>query len=254
MTDEHTLGKSFTLNDGNSIPLVGLGTSRLAPCYEAFGDIETSLKEFLTLLQLEYVDLCLLHFPIQFKKGAKKCNDHTKLGEYINGICDHVQLWKEMEDVVGKGLAVSIGVSNYNQEQIQNIRQICKIPPAVLQTECHAFLQVKDLVQFCQDEGIFITAFAPFGSPGLSNYKPCYKECGILKDDVVLDLVRLYDRTPAQILLRHLTQRGIGVIPKSSNAVRLAENINIFDFSLTDDDMEMITKLDKMGRIFSFPL
>ncbi|OPL28211.1 hypothetical protein AM593_07803, partial [Mytilus galloprovincialis] len=174
------------------------------------------------------------------QKGAKKCNDHTKLGEYINGICDHVQLWKEMEDVVGKGLAVSIGVSNYNQEQIQNIRQICKIPPAVLQTECHAYLQVKDLVQFCQDEGIFITAFAPFGSPGLSNYKPCYKECGILKDDV--------------ILLRHLTQRGIGVIPKSSNAVRLAENINIFDFSLTDDDMEMITKLDKMGRIFSFPL
>ncbi|XP_071137197.1 1,5-anhydro-D-fructose reductase-like [Mytilus edulis] len=313
MTAEHTLGKHFALNDGNSIPLVGLGTSRilpnetisvittaidigyrhfdtsefyknttklgdglrqallsgkvnrdelfitakLAPCYEDLGDIETSLKEFLSLLQLEYVDLCLLHFPIQFKKGATKCNDHTKLGEYINGMCDHVQLWKEMEDVVDKGLAMSIGVSNFNQQQIKNIIQTCKIPPAVLQTECHAYLQIKDLVKFCQDEGIFITAFAPFGSPGLSKYKPCYKECDTLKDEVVLDLVRKYERTPAQILLRYLiqhVQRSIGVIPKSSNAVRLTENINIFDFSLTDDDMEMMTKLDKRSRIFSFPL
>ncbi|CAC5424557.1 AKR1A1 [Mytilus coruscus] len=283
MIAEHTLGKHFTLNDGNSIPLVGLGTSRilpnetsdvistavaigyrhfdtsefyknttqlgdglrqvllsgklkreelfitakLAPCYEAFGDIETSLKEFLLILQLEYVDLCLLHFPIQFK---------------------------EMEDVVEKTLARSIGVSNFNQQQIQNIIQKCKIPPAVLQTECHAYLQIKGLVKFCQDEGIFVTAFAPFGSPGLSKHKPCYQECNILKDEVVLDLARKYGRTSAQILLRHLIQRGIGMIPKSSDGVRLRENINIFGFSLTDDDMVIMAKLDKGGRIFSFPL
>ncbi|XP_076079752.1 aldo-keto reductase 1B-like isoform X2 [Mytilus galloprovincialis] len=286
MTDEHTLGKSFTLNDGNSIPLVGLGTSRILP-NETISVITTAIDigyrhfdtsefyknttqlgdglrqvllsgkvnrdELFITAKLEYVDLCLLHFPIQFKKGATKCNNDPKFGEYINGFCDHVQLWKEMEDVVEKGLAMSIGVSNFNQQQIKNIIQTCKIPPAVLQTECHAYLQVKDLVKFCQHEGIFITAFAPFGSPGLSKFEPCYKECDILSDEVVLDLVRKYGRTSAQILLRYLIQRGIGVIPKSSDAVRLTENINIFDFSLTDDDMEMMTKLDKNGRIFSFP-
>ncbi|XP_052090229.1 aldo-keto reductase family 1 member B1-like [Mytilus californianus] len=161
MTAEHTLGKYFTLNDGNSIPLVGLGTSR------------------------------------------------------------------EMEDVVEKSLARSIGVSNFNQQQIQNIIQKCKIPPAVLQTECHAYLQIKGLVKFCQDEGIFVIAFAPFGSPGLSKHKPWYKECDILKDEVVLDLARKYGRTSAQILLRHLIQRGIGMIPKSSDGIRLRENINV---------------------------
>ncbi|CAG2256562.1 unnamed protein product [Mytilus edulis] len=242
MTTEHNFGKHFALNDGNFIPLAGLGTSRILP-NETISVITTAIdigyrhfdtSEFYkNTTQLgDGLRQALLsgkvnrdELFITAKKGATKCNDHTKLGEYINGMCDHVQLWKEMEDVVDKGLAMSIGVSNFNQQQIKNIIQTCKIPPAVLQTECHAYLQIKDLVKFCQDEGIFITAFAPFGSPGLSKYKPCYKECDTLKDEVVLDLVRKYERTPAQI----------------------------FDFSLTDDDMEMMTKLDKSSRIFSFP-
>ncbi|XP_071135776.1 1,5-anhydro-D-fructose reductase-like [Mytilus edulis] len=318
MNGEHVLCEQHTLNDGNLIPVVALGTSRipiseaidvittavnigyrhfdtsevyentaqigegirkvlllgkvkrkdlfitakLGPCYEQRGDIDTSLRELLAILQLDYVDACLLHFPVQFKKTVKQRDATINWGEYLNGICDHEQVWKEMEGAVKIGLTRSIGLSNFNQQQIENILQKCTIPPAVLQTECHAHLQMTDLVKFCQDKDIFVTAFAPLGSPGLSKYGSNYKyftslgnsnqPCDIYDESIVLDLAKQLERTPAQILLRHLIQRGIGVLPKSSNPERLKENINIFDFKLTKCDMDSMEKLEKGRRIFSF--
>ncbi|VDI18809.1 Hypothetical predicted protein [Mytilus galloprovincialis] len=269
MNGEHVLSEQHTLNDGNTIPVVALGTSRiqiseasdvittavnigyrhfdtsevyentallgegirkvlllgkvkrkdlfitakLGPCYEQHGDIETSLRELLAILQLDYVDACLLHFPVQFKKTVKQRDATIKWGEHLNGICDHEQVWKEMEGAVHIGLTRSIGLSNFNQQQIENILQKCTIPPAVLQTECHAHLQMTELVKFCQDKDIFVTAFAPLGSPGLSMHKSKYgtnfkyftslgnsnQPCDIYDEIIVLDLAKQHERTPAQV-------------------------------------------------------
>ncbi|OPL33522.1 hypothetical protein AM593_01668, partial [Mytilus galloprovincialis] len=198
-------------------------TAKLGPCYEQRGDIETSLREILAILQLDYVDACLLHFPVQFKKTIKQLAATIKWGEYLNGICDHEQVWnevrlvcflkkKEMEGAVKIGLTRSIGLSNFNQQQIENILQKCTIPPAILQTECHAHLQMTELVKFCQEKDIFVTAFAPLGSPGLSMHKSKYgknikyftslgnsnQPCDIYDEIIVLDLAKQHERTPAQ--------------------------------------------------------
>ncbi|GFQ82649.1 aldo-keto reductase family 1 member A1 [Trichonephila clavata] len=176
----------------------------------------------LTALQLDYVDLYLLHFPVPSKA---------------------------MESLVEKGLTKSIGLSNCNSKQIQRIYDSAKIKPTVLQVECHAYFPQHELHEFCKKLNIAFTAYSPLGCPGFPEF--ALKDWGIkdldkpklLEDITLREISKKYDKSPAQILLRYLIQRGIAVIPKSSNPNRIKENIQIFDFSLENEDMNKMKSM-----------
>uniref|UniRef100_A0A182UKT6 NADP-dependent oxidoreductase domain-containing protein n=1 Tax=Anopheles melas TaxID=34690 RepID=A0A182UKT6_9DIPT len=156
-----------------------------------------------------------------------------------------------MEAIADAGLARSIGLSNFNQRQIQRVLDNCRIKPANLQIENHIYLQQTGLVKFCKANGITVTAYSPLGSKGIE--KLLNREVPDLLDNpVVKEIAQRQDRTPAQVLLRHLLQRGIATIPKSTNVDRLRQNIALFDFELTDADMAVLNGLDQNVRICDF--
>jgi len=225
------------------------------------GRVEEFLKKSLTALQLDYVDLYLIHSPF----GLQYVNDKElfpmKDGKVIlDTTTDLVAIWKAMELQVDAGRAKAIGVSNFNSEQIERIIKNARIRPANLQVELNVYFPQKPLREFCSKHGITVVAYAPFGSPGR---KELYEKRGvimefpqILQDPVVVKIATKHNKTPAQVLLRFLTQQGVVVIPKSVSAERIRKNKEIFDFELDSNDMNELDGLDKgpAGRSFDFRL
>jgi len=168
-----------------------------------------------------------------------------------------------MQDCFDRGLAKSIGLSNFNSLQIQSIYDSATVKPSVLQVECHAYFSQRKLLQFCTNLGIILTAYGPIGSPGLPAF---VKQSGFVKDPttlkfdppVLLDdatvkaLATKYNKTPAQILLRWLIERNIVVIPKSASPTRIVENFAVFDFKLAAEDSSAIDAIDQNYRMFKF--
>ncbi|XP_046549221.1 aldose reductase-related protein 2-like [Haliotis rubra] len=158
--------------------------------------------------------------------------------------------WKGMEQVARSGQAKSIGVSNFNMEQTERICKIAEILPATNQVECHLYLQQEKLFQFLR-EGITVTAYSPFGSPTRPAHILKEGAPRVLDDPVAKDLATKYKRSVGQILLRYLVQRGMIVIPKSSNPSRILENVKVFDFELSGEDMSKLSAQDKKLRFFN---
>ncbi|KAL3272972.1 hypothetical protein HHI36_014429 [Cryptolaemus montrouzieri] len=225
-------------------------------------DVEKFLEMSLKRLQMNYVDLYLIHMPFSFwgdpETFAPLVNEDSTFQLHDDN--DIVSTWREMEKQVEKGKVKSIGLSNFNIEQIERICRSSKIKPAVLQIELHAYLQQKELVEQCKRHDIIVTAYSPLGSPGanshfISKYNYSLNNFpDILGHPTVRNLAQKYAKTPGQILLRYSNQRGIVVIPKSLNPNRIKENIDIYDFELIEDDMQALANLDKgeEGRIFDF--
>ncbi|KAI4467540.1 aldo/keto reductase [Holotrichia oblita] len=160
-----------------------------------------------------------------------------------------------MEAALEAGLTRAIGVSNYNKSQIERILANCSIPPQNLQIELHAYFQQKELVNLCKKNNIAVTAYSPLGSPGLGKFLSKEIEMpDILNNPTVKALAQKHGKTNAQILLRHLIQRGFIVIPKSVTPKRIKENIEVFDFQLDDEDMKKMNALDQgpQARILNF--
>ncbi|VDK63457.1 unnamed protein product [Anisakis simplex] len=186
---------------------------------------------------------------------------------------DHVDLtktWQAMEKVYEKGLAKAIGLSNFNVEQIQNIYHAAKVKPHNLQIEVHIYFPQRELHTLCTSLNIAVTAFAPLGCPSRRG-KDGWPEKVAIDNEIVKELAKKYGKTPAQILLRHLLQRQIVVIPKSTNAERLRENFNvkphkisvptkilggyslqIFDFEISSDDMNKLNRIEPQGRLYTW--
>jgi len=205
-----------------------------------------ALKNTLSLLGLEYVDLYLIHWPFGFQEGGelfpKNDKDEVQLSQ-----ADFVDTWKGMEECVKLGLVKTIGLSNFNSQQIEEILKICTIKPSVNQVECHPYLNQKKLFEFCKSKGIIVTAYSPLGSADRPWAQP--NDPKLVEDPKLIELGKKYGKTPAQIILRWLVQRGLIVIPKTVHKERLIENISLFDFTLTDEDMEYIYTFDCNGRV-----
>ena len=175
---------------------------------------------------------------------------------------DLIAVWKDMEKVASLGLTKSIGISNFSEKQIVKIVSNAKIPPAVLQVECHVYFQQLKMREACKKHNIAITAYAPLASPGR---KMLYEKRGVkielpdlLNNPVVRLVAEKHRQTSAQVLLRFLAQQNIIVIPKSTNPSRIKQNGDIFSFKLDELDMEALRSLDQgeAGRSFtmlSFP-
>jgi len=171
---------------------------------------------------------------------------------------DHVAIWKAMEQQVDDGLTKAIGISNFNKQQITRILENARIPPCSLQIELHAYHQQNELVDFCKKYNIVVTAYSPLGNPGLTNFLNKFGKKvelpNILKNPTVNAIAVKYNKTPAQILLKHIVQRGICAIPKSTNPERLRQNIDIFGFTLDEEDMSAMNSLDQGVRLLDFSL
>ncbi|MDR2166716.1 MAG: aldo/keto reductase [Clostridiales bacterium] len=184
----------------------------------AFEAFERSLKN----LGLDYIDLYLIHWPVP--------------GRYI-------QTYKALEKIYKSGRARAIGVCNCKIHHLQELEKIWEIPAAVNQYEHHPFLTQKEILEYCQKKEILVTAYCPQGRGRL----------GLHENPVITALAAKYNKTPAQIILRWNMDIGVSAIPKTVNHARLKENIDIFDFQLTDDDITAINALNTGTRVIRDP-
>ncbi|XP_072556158.1 aldo-keto reductase family 1 member A1-B isoform X1 [Paramormyrops kingsleyae] len=208
-------------------------------------DVEPALLKTLKELQLEYLDLYLIHWPYAFQRGGvvfPKKEDGTILYDDI----DYKLTWAALECLVEKGLVKAVGLSNFNSRQIDDILSVAKIKPAVLQVESHPYLAQPQLLEHCQKRGLVMTAYSPLGSPDRAWKHP--EEPVLLDEPVLAELARKYNKSPAQIILRWQTQRGVVTIPKSVTESRIKENIQVFDFILEAEEMDKVSGLNRGWR------
>lgn len=235
-------------------------TTKLWNTYHSPTDVVPTCKKSLENLNLDYIDLYLVHWPLAYKRDSVMAAPVT---EGLNWFCEPVdsseedsipieETWKAMEQCVKLGLTRSIGLSNFNSEQVERIMKVAEIKPVVNQVECHPYLNQKKLTAFCKERSIVMTAYAPLGSPSRPWASPDTPE--LLQDPRLLSFAEKYKKTPAQIILRYLFQLGVSTIPKSSNPVRLKENIDTFSktFTLSEADMITMDAFDNNGRSFPF--
>lgn len=209
--------------------------------------VREGLKRSLTNLGLDYLDLYLIHWPISFAQVDDQIFTGDENGLAIDGRVDFTETWTGMEDVLKDGLVKSIGVSNFNSEQIARLLKSSKTLPVTNQVECHPYLAQRKLIDFCLAKGIPLTAYSPLGNPG-SPYNRNPNKSNILEDPVVTKLASKYKKSAGQILIKFQAQRGIIVIPKSVKKARIIENIQIFDFDLTAAELTALENLDRGYR------
>lgn len=211
------------------------------------------VKQILSDLNLSYLDLCLLHWPMSFNQVDDNLFPvDASTQKIIDGGVDFVEAWQGLEDTVKAGLNRSIGISNFNSQQIDRLLASATIKPVTNQVECHPYLSQKKLIKFCADRGITVTAYSPLGNPGSQFNKEDPKRGCLLREPLVTNLAQKYNKNVGQILLRFQVQRGVIVIPKSVTQERIVSNINIFDFELTPDEMDKLEALDCNYRTCAF--
>ncbi|EEB14936.1 aldose reductase, putative [Pediculus humanus corporis] len=206
-------------------------------------------RKSLSNLGLDYLDLFLIHWPFVFK-SIKEYFPRDLKGNLIITDDDYVTTWKEMEKCVELGLTKSIGVSNFNSVQIERLLESAKIKPVTNQIEAHPYLNQKKLIEFCHNRDIIITSYGPLGGMP-SAAKPESKP--MLENPIMVKIAREKNKTTAQISLRYLIQCGTIVIPKTSSPKRLLENLSVFDFTLTPEEMAEIDSINKNERIYKVP-
>nr|CAD7613750.1 unnamed protein product [Timema genevievae] len=233
---------------------------QLPPTGNRASSVEKYIKLSLKALQLDYVDLYLIHNPVGNKEAEAKPDKLSTME--LDMDTDLISLWKltlmrwsyrwmQVEHV----LLVSL---NFNADQVKRIVQAARIIPANNQVELHLYFQRKELAAFCKALDVTMCAYAPLGSPAFPEfYSNVMKgdakklpNVNPLQDPVVLKIAKNHNKTPAQILLRQIVQRGIVVIPKSSNPGRQRENFQVLDFELTEEEMYEMSLLDR-GKKFS---
>ncbi|CAH8509597.1 unnamed protein product [Schistosoma turkestanicum] len=206
-------------------------TSKLWTTHLRSENVRKACEVTLKNLRLKYLDLYLIHWPVAFQYSESLFPTDSNGKLRLDNV-PHEETWKEMEKLVDDGLVKSIGVSNFNKRQIENILKHCRIKPANLQVEIHANFPNTKLVEYAESVGLTVTAYAPLGSPDASPGR-----VDLLTEPRVLDIAKHHGKTPAQVLLRYLIQRNLIVIPKSVTPKRIEENFQVMDFQLSKEEM-----------------
>lgn len=181
------------------------------------GRITKAFDESRQKLDIGYVDLYLVHWPVKGKI---------------------VEAWHEMEKIYESGAVRAIGVSNHLIHHLEELLDVADVVPAVNQVELHPYLVMQELQDYCHERNIVVESWSPLGS----------SKVPLLTDPVLLDIASKKGKSTAQVILRWNLQKGLLPLPKSSNEIRQRENITLTDFSLTEDEMTMVDMLDRNER------
>ncbi|XP_070281160.1 aldo-keto reductase family 1 member D1-like [Myotis yumanensis] len=208
-----------------------------------------ALQKTLQDVHLDYVDLYIMETPMAFKPGDE-IFPKDKKGNWIFHKTNLCATWEALEACKDAGLVKSLGVSHFNRRQLELIlnKPRLKYKPVCNQVECHPYFTQRKLLEFCQQHDILMVAFIPLGISKNPNWWGVYFE-PLLEDELLNSLGKKYKKTAAQVALRFNIQRGTVVIPKSYDPPKIKENFQIFDFSLTTEEMKTIETLNRDVRL-----
>ncbi|MHC1770669.1 MAG: aldo/keto reductase [Flexilinea sp.] len=185
-------------------------------------NVRDAFKKSLSLLDTDYVDLYLIHWPVA--------------GKYIDS-------YKVLEELYAEGRVKAIGVSNFQKRHLDDLLSATKIIPAVNQIERHPWLTQEPLISYCRNLGIEIEAWSPLGGTGGS----------LLQEETLKEIAAKYGKTPAQIIIRWDLQQNMIVMPKSTHKDRIRQNSNVYDFELSTEDSSLLDNMNMNKRTGADP-
>ncbi|KAG8540594.1 hypothetical protein GDO81_018972, partial [Engystomops pustulosus] len=211
--------------------------------------VEPNVRQSLETLQLDDMDLFLIHWPMSLQAGG----DYIPMDEngkiLLDMSTDLCAIWEAMEKCKDAGLVKSIGVSNFNRRQLEKIlnKPGLKHKPVLNQVECHPYLNQSKLLDYCKSKDILLAGYNVLGS---HRHKIWVDQNSpvLLEDPVLVEIAKKYDKTPAHIAIRYQIQRGVVPIAKSYNPERIKENFKVFDFELTPGEMQSIDGMNRNLR------
>lgn len=198
-------------------------TTKVWNTHRAYGQVLASCDESLRKLQIDFIDLLLIHWPANALSYGDRAPDLNR------------DMWRAFEDLYADGKVRAIGVSNFLPHHLQQILDTARVVPMVDQIEIHPGWLQKETVDFCQGQNILVEAWSPMARQAVTD------------NPVLQELASQYGRTPAQICLRWELQHGIVPLPKTTRRERMAENADVFDFTLTDEEMAAVDALKDAG-------
>ncbi|XP_076150710.1 putative oxidoreductase ZK1290.5 isoform X1 [Alosa pseudoharengus] len=206
-------------------------TTKLWPGDYGYSNTKQACRASCARLGVEYLDLYLMHWPDCMVPG--RSNREMR-----------AETWRALEELYDEGLCRAIGVSNFLIPHLEELKEDCSIVPHVNQVEYHPFQQPEEIVQYCQQQGIVFEGYCPLAKGQA------------LSHPTILKMADKYEHTPSQICIRWSIQNGVVTIPKSTKKKRILENCNIFGFSLTEEDMASIRRLNCSKKLIhlSYPV
>lgn len=200
--------------------------------------VDGALKSTLADLQLDYLDMYMIHWPVVFSADVHRPEtgaDFVSLEE-----SPLTETWKAMEACVDAGLCKNIGVCNFSVKKLKTIMADCRIKPAANQVECHPFLRQNELKEFCQSEGIQLVGYSPLGSGARPERMRSVEDPNLFESAEIMKIADARGISPGQVMLAWAATRGTAAIPKSTNPQRQAENLAAASIELTSDEMALI--------------
>ncbi|KAL6007821.1 hypothetical protein ACLOJK_033323 [Asimina triloba] len=199
-------------------------------------DPVAALRQSLRNLDLEYLDLYLVHWPARFKEWATYAVPY----EEDFDVLDMESTWARLERCVDLGLCKAIGVSNFSCTKIDRLLNHASIPPAVNQVEMHPRWRQKKLREFCEERNIHVSAYSPMGGPGNS-----WGTTAVVDNPIIMAIALKHNATPAQVALRWGIEKGASVITKTFRRERMKENLGALDIRLDEEDLVEIDRLEE---------
>lgn len=201
------------------------------PTKDVKAQIKRDVAKCLHDLKMGYVDLLLAHWPGASKLGDEKQNQRLRR-----------EMWAAFEELYESGKVRAIGVSNFLEKHLEPLLKDCKVVPMVNQIEVSPYCSQVDTVNYCKSKGIVVQAWGPFGSGAT----------GVLSDPVLVELAQKHKHSVGQVILRWLVQQGMAAVPRSGSFDRMKSNLDVFSFSLSDEDIAKINALNKnLSSVFT---
>lgn len=231
-------------------------TSKLWNNFHRAEHVRAAAKRSLHDLQLDYLDLYLVHFPIAL--AYVSMDERYPPGWFDDPGADSPAMkpdsvpiretWEAMQELVAEGLVRDIGVCNFGVSLLRDLNSYATIKPAVLQIELHPYLTQQKLLRYCSENEIAVTGFSPLGAQSYFSINRAEAGDAVIEQPLIREIAARHERTAAQVLLRWGVQRGTAVVPKTVSESRLRENLAIFDFELAADEISSIDNLNQNRR------